>query len=193
VEAFYARRGLPVRFQLNPSSQPVDLDAHLDARGYTVDSAITSVQVAAISTLVAHGSGVAEVREQPDAAWLAAYWASEGIADPRKQQAQQQMLARIGPPAGFATLLIDGEVAALALGVVERGWLGIFSVATVPAYRRRGLGTQALADLAIWAQHHGADHCYLQVMHANAPALALYRRLGFEPRYDYWYRVKWAN
>jgi ribosomal protein S18 acetylase RimI-like enzyme len=29
---------------------------------------------------------------------------------------------------------------------------------------------------------------YLQVMHNNAPALALYRRAGFEPLYSYHYR-----
>src|SRR5690606_34181519 len=110
--------------------------------------------------------------------------------DPVKIGARRAMLERIGPPAGFAAAEVDGRLAAVALGVVERGWLGLFSVATHPEYRRRGLGLATLAALAAWAAGHGAERCYLQVFSTNAPALALYARLGFATRYDYWYLVK---
>jgi ribosomal protein S18 acetylase RimI-like enzyme len=42
--------------------------------------------------------------------------------------------------------------------------------------------------LAQWGQIYQARQLYLQVMADNAPALALYERLGFETLYHYHYR-----
>jgi len=187
---FYARRGDPARFQLCPASRPADLDEALAARGYVLDGPPTHVQVAPLAVMRQVPAGPAGVSERFDEAWLAAYCASEGVVDPVKVASRRAMLERVGPPSGFAAAVVDGELAAVALGVVERGWLGLFNVATRPEFRRRGLGLAALSALARWAAGHGAERCYLQVSSANAPALGLYARLGFQTRYDYWYRVR---
>ena len=41
VEAFYAERKLPARFQISPASEPADLDARLEALGYVVEAPVT--------------------------------------------------------------------------------------------------------------------------------------------------------
>ncbi|HMQ34038.1 MAG TPA: GNAT family N-acetyltransferase, partial [Chloroflexaceae bacterium] len=194
AEAFYRRRGALCRFQICPASRPAGLDAALEARGYTSGPA-TLVQTAPLAALLPLAAGRAGVAESFDEAWLAAYAEGEGETSAAKIASRREMLGRIGPPAGFAALREGGRIAAVALGVVERGHLGIFSVATAPAWRGRGLARAALGDLAAWAGEHGAHTAYLQVFSANAPALRLYERLGFGTLYQYWYREKtvWAG
>ena len=48
-----------------------------------------------------------------------------------------------------------------------------------PAWRNRGLGTQALAFAEGWCHTHGMRALRLEVSHENTRALALYRRCGF--------------
>jgi ribosomal-protein-alanine N-acetyltransferase len=62
------------------------------------------------------------------------------------------------------------------------------SLAVHPAARRHGLASALLRDLLAWACQNGARHFSLEVRASNAPALRLYRRLGFvqedrRPRY----------
>ncbi|MCW2778916.1 MAG: family acetyltransferase, partial [Frankiales bacterium] len=59
---------------------------------------------------------------------------------------------------------------------------------TRPEARRRGAGAAVLGALASWAVGHGAPRLYLQVEVGNEPALALYRRAGFELAAAYSYR-----
>jgi ribosomal protein S18 acetylase RimI-like enzyme len=120
----------------------------------------------------------------PNAAWneafLSPYDAFQGHA--------RLSLAEAAPgPRRFAALP-DGESAAgVALGVIAEGALGIFDVLTLPAHRRRGVGRAVVGTLLAWGQEQGADVAYLQVTASNAPAIALYERLGFTPLYTYSY------
>ena len=52
---------------------------------------------------------------------------------------------------------------------------------------RRRLGSSWSAALLGWAAERGATTAYLQVRGDNAPALALYERLGFERHHTYRY------
>lgn len=192
AETFYRRRGAGCRFQLCPASAPADLDTVLAERAYTRTTP-TLVQTAPLAALRGPASHEALVSEQFDEAWLAAYVAGEGEQSPAKIAVRRRMLQLVGPPAGFAAATVDGQLAAVAFGVVERGWLGIFSVATRPDMRGRGLAGAALGALAAWAAGHRATNAYLQVMSVNGPALRLYGRLGFSTLYEYWYReAPWA-
>jgi predicted GNAT family acetyltransferase len=61
---------------------------------------------------------------------------------------QDQHLIRLKRSARRCSALrCDGPIAAMAQGVVERGWLGVFTVATLPAFRRRGLASRVLSAL----------------------------------------------
>ena len=46
-----------------------------------------------------------------------------------------------------------------------------------------------MAGLGAWAQERGGHSCVLQTAGDNAPALALYERLGFTEHHRYHYRL----
>lgn len=190
VEEFYARRDMTARYQVCPAAIPAHLDQQLAMRGYTLDAA-TDVQVASLATVLARGgsplvapAGVSSICTD---AWFAAYRAAEACNE-AEAAGRQDILRRIGPRTGYATLELEGTIAGIGLGVVERGWLGVFSMATAAAYRRRGVGLAILRALAVWGQSHQATRVYLQVMQQNTAARALYARLGFATLYAYHYR-----
>jgi len=41
-----------------------------------------------------------------------------------------------------------------------------------------------------WGKQHGAQYAYLQVVGTNLAAQQMYVKLGFQERYQYWYRVQ---
>src|SRR5919109_4074735 len=96
---------------------------------------------------------------------------------------RERILDRIGPPAGFALLELDGIPAAIGMGVLERSWLGIFSMGTKPEFRRRGAATAVLRALAEWASTRGGEHAYLQVERSNDAGHRLYEHAGFQTAY----------
>jgi GNAT superfamily N-acetyltransferase len=100
---------------------------------------------------------------------------------------RRSIVERIGPRAGFALARIDGQPVGVGLGVVERGWIGIFCMETLPNYRRQGAATVILRALAKWGCSFGADQMYLQVMLNNPVAQAAYAKAGFTAQYEYYH------
>jgi ribosomal protein S18 acetylase RimI-like enzyme len=70
----------------------------------------------------------------------------------------------------------DGRPVATALSVTVGEFTGIFSVATAPAYRRRGFGTAVTARAVADGVLAGAAWCWLQASDDGYP---VYRNLGF--------------
>jgi ribosomal protein S18 acetylase RimI-like enzyme len=75
------------------------------------------------------------------------------------------------------------------MAVCDGDRAGLFCIAVDPARRRRGLGATIVRALCGWAHARGAREAYLEVERRNAPAVALYRSLGFTVAYDYVHRV----
>lgn len=102
--------------------------------------------------------------------------AAEGFGD------QPDMLRAFAPPemlhAGmyFTGYDEDGTAAATALTCVTGREAGVFGVATLPAYRRRGLGAAATLAAVRAAVDAGADLVWL---HASEMGRPVYERLGF--------------
>lgn len=195
AEEFYTERNLPAIFQICDAVQPADLDTLLDARGYVAD-AHTHVQTASLATLVdrlhalrRHAAVEVEVSEEFDPLWFDLYCELEAVSGHAAAQ-RRAILRRIAAPSGYVVLRAGGDPAAVGLGVVEAGWLGIYCMGTRPAFRRQGAASAILRALAIWAQRYGAQDAYLQVMQRNAAAQALYAHAGFVTAYDYHYRIK---
>ena len=191
VEAFYETQGQSPRFQISPACQPADLDEQLVARGYRATAGRANVQIASIATVLSHAQAEQPVTlfHQLDPDWFAAYKRVSGTSE-RGQQVRQMAWQRIPGRVAFALVCKGDEPAGVGLGVYERGWVGIFSMATRPEYQRQGIATSILQRLATWGAEQQANQLYLQVFSQNEAGLATYGRLGFTTRYQFYYRER---
>jgi GNAT superfamily N-acetyltransferase len=190
VEAFYSRREVPVRYQVSPAAIPGDLDAALERRGYVIEVRV-DVMVAEVAGMVgaadASELGPARVAAEPEPRWLDT-WTQ--VSDRGGTETLWRLIVdRIACPVAFASIEVGGRVAAVGMGVAERGWLGVFSMGTVPEFRRRGAARAVLFALAQWGAEHGTTRAYLQTEAGNEPAIRLYGTVGFSRAYGYHYRT----
>jgi ribosomal protein S18 acetylase RimI-like enzyme len=187
AEQFYARRGLPARFQLTPAAEPGDVDAVLAARGYAIEESV-HVQTAATEEVIKGTVRSCEVSlaPGPSDAWTRTAWPEAELAP----GVRRATVERIGPEIACAMALAHGRPAGAALGVAERGFVGLFCFHTLAGYRRRGVAASLLRALAEWARSREAEQLYLQVHELNGPARALYEGTGFSTLYRYHYRTQ---
>lgn len=191
VEAFYAQQGQAPRFQISPACQPADLDQQLVARGYRATAGRANVQTAPIGTVLSLAQAKQPVTlfHQFDPDWFAAYQQVSGASE-RGQMVRQMAWQRIPGRVAFALVTMDGTPAGVGLGVYERGWVGVFSMATRPEHQRQGIATSILQRLAVWGAEQQASQLYLQVFSQNEAGLATYGRLGFTTLYQFYYRER---
>ena len=184
VEDFYARRCGHALVQVSPAEARTSLDSELARRGWSSEGP-TDVLVADAELVLARtAAGDVALAPRPDAGWVAAWAACEQRPD--ADEHARQVLARIEPATAYA---LAGEDLGVGLAVCERGWAGLFCVATAASARRRGIARGVVHALTHWAAERGAQRIYLQVELANAPAHALYTGAGFQRSHGYHYRV----
>ena len=182
-EALYATCGLPAIFRLTPFSQPPELDAALELRGYGRFDP-TAVESASLDPApIAEGSA----QELSLAAWV------EAVGDLRGSPPMHRAghLRRLeGTPLQKNALAIEegGRIVATGLTIIEDRHAGLFDIVTHADRRRQGHARRILQSLLARAWGLGARHAYLQVEQGNAPARRLYAQFGFVERYLYWYR-----
>ncbi len=191
TEAFYAERALPVRFQISPACEPVDLDERLDSRGYEIE-APTRVQWALCSDVLGatKTSGKVEISDVMSSDWQNVHATSARDAD--DLTGRIAIIERIVPARGLALSTDNGQPAAIGLGVFDRDWCGVFCMYTLTEFRRRGIADSILAALARWTNDQGGAYMYLQVEEDNLSAQAFYQSRGFSTAYNYHYRTRYT-
>ena len=100
------------------------------------------------------------------------------------------MMANIQTDVICAQIEADEKVIACGLCIIEREYAGLYDIAVDPEYRQKGCGTELCRALLSEAVRLGAKSSYLQVVADNTSAIALYKKLGYQQCYKYWYRVK---
>lgn len=135
-------------------------------------------------------AGGVEVVVGVDRSWAEALALEPGSLLAERTSAHGDVLAGSGDRALGAAVRVDGQVAGLGVGLVDRGWLGIFGMATLPQHRRQGIATSIVDALASAARtvDPACHDAYLQVEVGNHPAIATYRRCGFVVSHGYHYR-----
>jgi ribosomal protein S18 acetylase RimI-like enzyme len=181
VEAFARRHGITPGIQVSPLSLHGRLMAELDRRGWGTRWPV--LVLAAPLDTAAPGAGeiALDVADRATPQWLAAWGRCEPGRDVEAHV--DTVFARLTGRAAFARLLDDSAV---GIAVESGGLVGLFCLAVAPARRRSGLGTALVRALLAESR---ADVAYLQVEERNAPAVGLYRRLGFGEAYRYCHRV----
>ncbi len=186
AEAWYNKRGTSCTFRMTPMSMPESLDGALEALGYLRQDP-TSVQTLNLESGRYAVDDRIELAEHPTGVWFDAIMDSSRYMTGRRSTLEKT-LQMIEPPAAFAVLRDGNEAIATGLAVADGDLVGLYSISTRPEVRRSGIGWMMSESLLAWGVDRGASIAYLQVMHINAAATELYRRMGFAPRYDYWYR-----
>lgn len=186
VERWYAERGQPAMVN-TPLPLAAPVGAELDARGWTARPPVL-VQTAPLTALPAGrpDSPPVGLSATPSAEWLAvAAGRKGGLPD-----AARHVLTAVDR-IRFAHLHVDGRLLAVGRGTVtgEGRWLGLTLIEVLPEARRRGFAGTVIRALADWGRAEGATHAFLQVEQRNAPAVALYQRLGFTTHHTYLTRV----
>ena len=113
-----------------------------------------------------------------DESWLRLY--------PRAEDPEVARAVLEGPrTVGFVS--IGDPTVAIGRVVVTGEWAGVAAVEVVPERRREGLARRIVDTALSWATERGADKAYLQTMHDNTAALALYAPYGFVDHHEYRY------
>jgi len=185
-EQIYASQGLPTIFKLIDGA-PAGLEALLRTRGYEAISPSCMFACDAPPALKIH-SGV-EITRSFDPQWKQDYFRLNGT-DPALTETASAMMDHIQGNVFCAKITVGGEAVACGLCVEERGTAGLFDIIVSAAHRGLGLGHALCLALLSEAAANGAKSFYLQVFANNAPAIALYHKLGFSRRYNYLYMKK---
>lgn len=188
-EQLFKQQRLRPTFRLTGATETDEVDHELDNRGYErIDT--TSVQMVNLHEIEVTLSNRASLVTGDDglAFWLKSF---HGLGNSQQtiNPIHQEMLSNIRGQTGYMLIKDGGEIVACGLGVVERGYLGIFDVITAVSQRNKGYGTELMTSLLAWGKFHGAQFSSLQVMTNNPPALSLYAKLGYKEQYQYWYRI----
>jgi ribosomal protein S18 acetylase RimI-like enzyme len=186
-ERVYAERELPALFRITPFCAPANLERALERRGY-VPFDRTLVQAAELdgpSLPVPSGRPV-ELCDASADAFVDAVATLRGSPETQRE-AHRERLRHSPLDARHVVALVDGAPIAAGKSAREAEVVGIFDVVTAEAMRGQGVATMLVARLLARAWERGARFAYLQVDEDNAPALAVYRRLGFRSIYTYHY------
>lgn len=181
-EAIYQAFGEEVKFKLTDAAQPHELDIALAARGYDRinDTYLQTTHLADFPIGVDPRFRYSETYAED---WLTAYM-QMNHTDLRHRETIETLLNKNTGQLCFGWMGDD----AVALGIRNGHYLGIFDVVVNPEKRGKGLGWGLVSSLMAWGKNNQAKTAYLQVTVNNLHALRLYYGLGFRTRYLYWYR-----
>lgn len=187
-ERLYVKAGLDVVFKITPFN-PQELDPILESRGYTLLD-LTSLRVLAhLDDMESPSHKEVQIEDKLTDEWLDVLGHITGISD-RNKAVKRKLFNYSVIQYGFFILYDRTEPVACGIGALEQGFVGIYDLATAPAYRNRGYGKQLLLHILHWAKKNGATRSYLQVVQHNLAASRLYDRLHYKEIYSYWYRHK---
>ena len=188
--AIYRQAGLPLIFRITPFTRPKGLDSWLAERGYlrADDSRVMiAAELRDHTQPVPDGLVLSRLDHDQFAEQVGAL--RDSPHEHRRAHAQRMGQAPV-PYQGWAfQRRTDDRVVACGQLAIEAECVGLYDVFTHPEHRGQGLARKLCAELLKRASAAGARLAYLQVDATNAPAIAIYRRLGFADAYGYHYRM----
>jgi ribosomal protein S18 acetylase RimI-like enzyme len=182
--------GLPMVVRITPFSLPQALDEALAQRGY---GRFDETRVMVAPRLPAHAEllppGLQLQRLSPVDFAEAVGLMRGSPPVQRAAQAERLTLSPVPYQAWVLRRIDGGAVLACGQMATEAELVGLYDVFTAPEVRGQGLARRLCCTLLAQAGAAGAKIAYLQVETDNAPARAIYHRLGFDDAYSYHYRA----
>lgn len=185
----FAAAGLPLIVRITPFTQPDDLDKRLAAQGFRllddtrvmVCPTLSDVQ----STPLPEGCRIEPLGPVDFAEQVGALRGSPAL----QRLAHAERLANSPVPYHGFALFRGEQVLACGQYAIEDELVGLYDVFTAEASRGQGHAQTLCRAILVRALQQGAQTAYLQVEGDNAPARAIYHRLGFADGYAYHYRT----
>ena len=192
-EDMYKKQGLPCQFKL--TELDTELNDFLAERSYKVVTP-TDLMVCDYGCPVKPDNNTKSPENDakieyifstsPDE-WLPVFFKVHEINDAHDQDVYTRMIGKILVDTIYCILLYDGKPAACSSVAIENGYTLLQNVIVLSELRGHGLGMKVCSAILEKSREAGAQHAYLQVVQTNNVAVNLYKKLGFEKIYSYWY------
>lgn len=188
VETLFAKYNMRKIFKLTDFSEPGNLDLILEQRGYVCHDE-TSVQALELRDFSPRITRQCYMDFDLDSGWLEAFSTLSHLTEEQTTTLGKMLNNGFGQNVYFS-IRQNGGIAACGLGVKDQEYLGIFDIVVSQHERRQGYGTLLMHCLVNWAKNNACTAAYLQIVVGNTRAENLYKKLGFQEQYRYWYRIK---
>lgn len=187
-ENFYARQNLPCAFKMLSLPRYKEMDEYLAGKGYGMITE-TDVMKASLDNFAEPEKGAAVIARHFYGEWIDSFFGCNEIGGMNRETARA-MLKSISVNVIVASVVEAGDIVACGYGAVENDHVGFFDIVVEKGHRRKGYGRTIMNGIIGEAKRQGVKTGYLQVVQTNEAALNLYRSLGFDRTYSYWYRKK---
>ncbi len=135
------------------------------------------------------GGIVVQLRDRITEDWIEGLFRLNGTTNPTLLRIVPSMYHAIPKETIVAKIELDGRMVASGLGILDRGYAGIYAIYVDPSCRRKHFARAIVSTLLLEAGKKGCQKAYLQCVKGNTPAKRLYEDLGFRSMYSCWFRV----
>jgi ribosomal protein S18 acetylase RimI-like enzyme len=186
-EKRYSAQDLPTVYKLTDGTDPI-IDKVLAEQGYEIVSPTFVMDMDLRNRDFLSGDII--TKHYADDDWLNAYFNFSGYKDSIKIETAKQIVGNVKSPMICGRVVKNDISVACGSAVVERGYMALLNIVVDAAKRGNGYGTEVCESLLAAVKEMDAHTAYLQVVQDNAKAINLYKKLGYNKVYSYWYRIK---
>lgn len=188
-ESIYEAWGTPTIFKISPLVDSA-FDQMLAEYGYNI-SHVTEVMTMDLEQFSTGGStGEVHLDHYIPDEWIQGLFRLKGTVNPIHRSIVPSMYRAIPKETIAASIKVDGQIAATGLGILDREHIGLYAIHVEEVYRKMHWGHAICSAIIREGTRQGASSAYLQVVKGNTPAKNLYKSLGFQDFYTYWFRQK---
>ena len=194
VQNRYAEQDLPLLWWVGPSSTPLELSRHLTAAGFVPSGETIGMGIDLQELDIPKQPQNLEIRPTRDRNSLLTFARTMCLGFQLSRTVLEHMIDQVvamgygteGPLINYVGYL-DGRPVATSSLYLDSGVAGIYNVSTLPAVRRRGIGTAVTMAPLIEATRRGYRFA---ILHSSAMAHPMYEQLGFDT-YCYFHQYLW--
>lgn len=189
-EEIYRRWGTPCIFKISPLVSS-DFDIYLEEHGYAKEH-VTHVMTRSLNEGPSLDPEISvSITNFIPSKWIEGLFALKGTTNIMHRTIVPSMYRAI-PKETICASVSDsnGRIIATGLGILDRNYIGLYAIHVHPDYRKRGYARSICQAILRRGRSLGAVNSYLQVVQGNDAAIHLYRSLGYQHLYTYWFRAK---